>query len=342
MAEALQLFPNPTKPADNADAPTPLMAQYLAIKADYAEYLLFFRLGDFYELFFDDAVLASAALDIALTKRGKHLGADIPMCGVPWHQSEVYLSRLIRRGYRVAICEQTESAQPAKSGKALIERQVVRVITPGTVTEDNLLDARRNNFIAAIAEQDGGYAAAWADISTGRFFIRDLTKSELANVIAHINPAEIILPDKIRADVNAEAALSPLSGIARWQSNSRFSAANAKDKLAAIYEVRTLDGLGEFTPASISAAGALIDYIALTQKSALRLSRPIWQNPHEYLQIDAATARNLELRKKMNGEYAGSLLSAIDRTVTSAGARLMEQTLALPLSMAVWMRWSSF
>lgn len=326
---ALSLF----AATDIPETATPLMAQYGAIKKQYEDYLLFFRLGDFYELFFDDAVKASAALDIALTKRGKHQGAEIPMCGVPWHQADGYLARLIRQGFRVAICDQVESDAPQKPGKGLIERKVVRVITPGTVTEDSLLDGRRNNFILCLAGAQNQMSLAWIDVSTGAFFIEDGNIADLGNILARIEPGEILLSEKSWADPDIAAALTPYKARLSIQPHSRFSAENAEDRLCRLYNIKSLDGIGSFSRAALIAAGALTDYVQLTQQGSMPcLAKPQWQIGREHMQIDAATARNLELRRKLSGEQAGSLLHAIDRTLTNSGGRMLDAWMASPLA----------
>ncbi len=183
---------------------TPMMAQYLQIKNAHKDYLLFYRMGDFYELFFDDAVVASKALDIALTKRGKHENADIPMCGVPFHAYESYLAKLIRQGYKVAICEQTEDPKEAKKrgAKSVVSRAVTRLVTAGTLTEDHLLDSRKNNFIMAVLRQNDTLGLAWLDVSTGDFYTQELSlkdKNEgviLSSVLARLNPVEIVVADQ--------------------------------------------------------------------------------------------------------------------------------------------------
>src|SRR5438270_12009528 len=185
--------------ADPFDFATPMMAQYLEIKSAHSDYLLFYRMGDFYELFFDDAVKAAAALDIALTKRGKHLGEDIPMCGVPVHTAEAYLEKLIRKGFRVAVCDQMEDPALAKKrgAKSPVKREVIRLVTPGTLTEESLLDARAPSLLAAIGRAGGDLAIAWADISTGDFCVETFEIAELAQVLARLNPRELLVPDNL-------------------------------------------------------------------------------------------------------------------------------------------------
>jgi DNA mismatch repair protein MutS len=326
--------PDETAPI-TATAATPMMAQYLEIKRAHADYLLFYRMGDFYEMFFEDAKHAAAALDIALTKRGQHKGEDIPMCGVPVHAAEGYLSRLIRKGFKVAICEQTEDPAEAKKrgGKAVVRRAVVRVVTPGTITEDELLDARAHNYLTALAEAAGEYGLAWLDVSTGDFTTQPVAPGSLGAVLARLAPGELLLPERLLQKPALfellgewKRALSPLP-------SARFDSENARKRLEAVYGVRALDAFGEFSRAEISAAGTLIDYVELTQKGRLpRLAPPRRLAMGAVMEIDAATQRNLELTAALSGGRQGSLLAAIDRSVTGAGARLLAARLAAPLT----------
>jgi DNA mismatch repair protein MutS len=312
-----------------------MMAQYLEIKRAHPDCLLFYRMGDFYELFFDDAVAASAALDIALTKRGQHLGEDIPMCGVPVHAGEAYLARLIRQGFKVAICEQTEDPAAARKrgSKSVVQRDVVRLVTPGTLTEDSLLDARAHNYLAALADAGGELGLAWLEISTGEFLTQPLPEGGLAAALARLRPGEILLPERLlqrpalyEALGDWKAALSPLPSV-------RFDSANAQRRLEALYEVKALEAFGDFTRAELAAAGALVDYVELTQKGRLpRLAAPRRLPLGAVMEIDAATRRNLELTEALSGGRKGSLLGTIDRTVTGAGARLLAARLAAPLT----------
>jgi len=320
-----------------------MFAQWHEAKAEYPDCLLFFRMGDFYELFFDDAVAAAAALDIALTKRGEHDGVPIPMAGVPVHAAEQYLPRLIRAGHRVAVCEQMESpAEARKRGsKSIVRRAVVRVITPGTLSEETLLDSRRHNYLASCAEVRGELGLAWLDMSTGEVWMQPLPKNGgpvlLAAALARIAPGELLLPDGflVRDDMaglvdELEDVLTPLPG-------SRFDSLNAESRLTETYGVSTLDAFGEPGRAEIAAAGALLDYLVLTQIDRMpRLARPS-RLPAPgangaVMEIDAATRRNLELSITLSGERKGSLLSIIDRTITGAGARLLAERLAAPLT----------
>ena len=247
---------------------TPMMAQYLAIKADHPEALLFYRMGDFYELFFEDAVKASAALDIALTKRGQHLGADIAMCGVPAVGAEPYLEKLIRKGFKVAVCEQTEDPAAAKKrgGKSVVARAVVRLVTPGTLTEDALLDARRRNYLAALAKAGGEMALAYADLTDGAFAVLRLAPGEAAAALARIDPAELLVSEGLAAEGALQGAVRALGARATILAGARFDSANGEAALKRLYGVATLDAFGAFGRAELAAAGAVADYIAVTQK----------------------------------------------------------------------------
>ena len=310
---------------------TPMMAQYLEIKSGYPDALLFYRMGDFYELFFDDAVAASEALDIALTKRGKHLGEDIPMCGVPVHAAEGYLLTLIRKGFRVAVGEQMESPEEAKKrgSKSVVKRDVVRLVTPGTLTEESLLDARRHNFLAAFTVVRDEGALAWVDISTGAFHVMPLPPVRLGPELARLGPSEILLPDDQDRDYAETVSdfgisLTPLS-------RGSFDSTGAADRLCRLFKVSSLDAFGTFSRAEISVMGAIVDYLDITQKGKLPLLRkPQREATERTVQIDAATRRNLELTHALSGGRAGSLLHAIDRTVTPGGARLLERRLSSP------------
>lgn len=310
---------------------TPMMAQYLEIKAAHEGALLFYRMGDFYEMFFEDAVAAAEALDIALTKRGKHDGDDIPMCGVPVHAAEGYLLTLIRKGFRVAVCEQMESPAEAKKRgyKAVVKRDVVRLVTPGTLTEDSLLEARRHNFLAAFAEVRGDCALAWVDISTGEFRVMAMDPVSLGPELARLAPSELLVSESKEADLRpvAKDFGVPLTQLAR----AAFDSAGGTERLCKLFNVSALDGYGTFTRAEIGAMGAVIDYLEITQKGKLPLLRPPQQDAQaKTVQIDAATRRNLELTSALSGGRSGSLLAVIDQTVTAAGARLLERRLSSP------------
>ena len=312
-------------------AVTPMMAQYLEIKAAHPDALLFYRMGDFYEMFFDDAVAAAEALDIALTKRGKHDDQDISMCGVPVHAAEGYLLTLIRKGFRVAVGEQLESPAEAKKrgSKSVVKRDVVRLVTPGTLTEDALLEARRHNFLSAFSVLRDEAALAWADISTGAFHVMPLSRARLGPELARLAPAELLVSDVVESEFrdivsDMGVATTPLA-------KSSFDSSGGEGRLCDLFGVSTLEAFGNFTRAEVSAMGALIDYLDITQKGKLPLLQPPQRDRAERnVQIDAATRRNLELTHALSGGRAGSLLSVIDRTLTPGGARLLEQRLSSP------------
>ena len=341
-AKAAPLSPQ-DQPARSAKAATaksgvtPMMAQYLEIKEAHPGVLLFYRMGDFYELFFEDAEKASAALDIALTKRGQHQGADIPMCGVPVHSADGYLSRLIRGGFKVAVCEQMEDPAAAKKrgSKSVVRRDVVRVVTPGTITEDALLDARANNYLAALAQAGGALGIAWLDISTGLFQAQALEPASLTTILARLDPGEVILPETLLARPAFAAALSDLGDRLSPLPAVRFDSGNAEKRLEETFAVKALDAFGAFSRAELAAAGALLDYVALTQKGRMpRLLAPRRLGGGTVMEIDAATRRNLELTEALSGGRDGTLLATIDRTVTGAGARLLAARLSAPLTEA--------
>jgi DNA mismatch repair protein MutS len=320
---------------------TPMIAQYLEIKAANADCLLFYRMGDFYELFFEDAEIASRALGIALTKRGKHLGQDIPMCGVPVHAADDYLQRLIATGHRVAVCEQIEDPAEAKKRgpKAVVRRDVVRLVTPGTLTEETLLDARSHNFLTALFRApatEGGepaYALASLDISTGELIASQASASDLAGELARLKPGEVLVGDDLAGDAvlrrqveEAPAALTPCP-------RAHFDSVSGERALKSRLGVAALDAFGEFTKAELAALAGLLTYVEITQVGRAPLLRPPRkETAGSLLIIDAATRANLELMRSNQGTRAGSLLAAIDRTVTAAGARELASRLASPLT----------
>jgi len=312
---------------------SPFMAQYLAAKADHADALVFFRMGDFYELFFEDAEKAAAALGITLTKRGQHGGEPIPMAGVPWHQAENYLAKLIRAGFKVAICEQLEDPAEAKKrgSKSIVHRGVVRVVTPGTLTEEGLLDARAANRLAAVAFAGDAAAIAWADVSTGAFETRTVKPAELEGEIAALSPAELLVTDGDSAKVNEAARI--IGAALTTRPAVKADAKAAARRIKAAFEVAALDAFGDFTDAELSAMGLLLDYIELTQAGAApRLMPPRRNAERAFMAIDAATRAALEIDRSVRGGRDGSLLGCIDRTVTAAGGRLLSERLARPLT----------
>ncbi|SPH19417.1 DNA mismatch repair protein MutS [Ascidiaceihabitans donghaensis] len=310
---------------------TPMMAQYLEIKAAHPDALLFYRMGDFYEMFFEDAVNAAEALDIALTKRGKHDGADIPMCGVPVHAAEGYLLTLIRKGFRVGVCEQLESPAEAKKrgSKSVVKRDVVRLVTPGTLTEDSLLEARRHNFLAAFVEVRDQAALAWVDISTGAFHVMQTTQTRLGPELARLSPSELIVSEGQIEDLRELVSDFgiPMTDLSR----ASFDSMSGEKRICDLFSVSALDAYGNFDRAEIAAMGAVIEYLNITQKGKLPLLQTPRQETHRgSVQIDAATRRNLELTQALSGGRAGSLISVIDHTVTAGGGRLLERRLSGP------------
>lgn len=309
------------------------MAQYLAAKAEHPDALLFFRMGDFYELFFEDAEKASTAVGIALTKRGQHGGEPIPMAGVPWRQAETYLAKLIHAGFKVAVCDQMEDpAEARKRGsKSIVHRAVVRLVTPGTLTEEGLLEARAANRLASIALVDAAAAIAWADISTGAFETRALSPSEIEQELAALAPAELLVSDVDAAKVDAAARFCGATVTQR--PSVKADAKSAKRRLQGLFEVSTLDGFGAFEPAELSAMGMLLDYIELTQAGAApRLSPPKRQAERAFMALDPAARGALEIERANNGAREGSLIGCVDRTITSAGGRLLAERVCRPLT----------
>lgn len=315
---------------------SPVMAQYCQIKQDYPGTLLFFRMGDFYELFFEDAVIAARDLNITLTKRGKQDGTDIPMCGVPVHTCEAYLAKLIRMNHKVAICEQIEDPETAKKrgSKGPLKRDVVRLVTAGTLTEDGLLHANQHNFLLALSPlTQKMVGVAVIDLSTGSFLIEETDLNGVPAVLGRLRPAEILIPDRLMEDPNLYEHLNVWKRQLTPMPQARFDARNGRTRLETIYNVHTLDGFGKFSEAQIRAAGALVDYIHLTQKSALKLlDRPRLILPASLMMIDPATRRSLELVDTLSGQRSGSLIDTIDRTLTAAGGRLLSLQLSAPLT----------
>jgi DNA mismatch repair protein MutS len=318
-----------------------MMAQYLEIKSANADCLLFYRMGDFYELFFEDASIASRALGIALTKRGKHLGEDIPMCGVPVHAADEYLQRLIAQGHRVAVCEQIEDpAEARKRGpKAVVRRDVVRLVTPGTLTEESLLDARAHNFLTAIFRPPAGergeaaLALASLDISTGELLAATVGASDLAGELARLGPREVLMGDDQAGDPSLRAIVGEAGAALTPIPRAHFDSARGERALKARLGVAALDAYGEFSKPELAALAGLFTYVEITQVGRAPLLRPPRKDaPGSLLLIDAATRANLELMRSNQGGRAASLLAAIDRTVTGAGARELASRLGSPLT----------
>ena len=312
-----------------------MMAQYISVKERYQEMLLFYRMGDFYEMFFHDAEVAAEALGIALTHRGKIEGRDIAMCGVPVHALDGYLARLIQKGYKVAICEQSETPEAFKKrgGKGPLPRDVVRVVTPGTLQEDDLLQPHQHNFLAAIGRVSAELAISWADMSTGDFFVQACDKADIDTVLARLQAAEVIYADDLSDQLRfVQSNLSENYNLSA-EPSAFFDHKKAMDRLAEFYGVSTLQGFGQFTPPMLSAAGGLLAYLQRTQLQQMpRLSPPTILLKQAFMDIDAATRKSLELTHTLNGERVGSLLHAIDFTRTAAGARLLHSRISAPLT----------
>ncbi len=311
------------------------MAQYLEIKSRHADALLFFRMGDFYELFFEDAVRASEILDITLTARGEHEGKPIPMAGVPYHAAESYLARLIKSGARVAVCEQTESPAEAKKrgSKSIVNRDVVRIVTPGTITEDTILPARQGQALAAIAFAAGGTEAAIAacDVSTGAFEICAVTPEALGDRLSGLPMTELLVTDEDEARPLVRQTLSAFRIPVTRRPKRAATAKSGEAALKAVYRVAALDAFGSFEKAELAAAGLLLDYLSLTQAGAdIRLDAPRRASDTQLLAIDPATRASLEIDTAIQGGRAGTLLATIDRTLTAPGARLLAERLSRP------------
>jgi DNA mismatch repair protein MutS len=334
-----------TTPSNDAASPdatrvTPMMEQYVEIKTANPDCLLFYRMGDFYEMFFDDAEIASRALGIVLTKRGKHLGRDIPMCGVPIERADDYLHKLIALGHRVAVCEQLEDpAEARKRGnKSVVRRDVIRLVTPGTLTEDSLLDAKRNNYLLAIARarassgEGSRFGLASLDISTGEFRITECDGLSLAAEISRLEPSEILVSDALYGDPELTPLLRSLPAVTPL-ARDVFDGATAERRLASYFAVATTEAFGTLTRLEVTAAAACITYVERTQLGKRPpLSPPQREAQGATMAIDAATRANLELMRTLSGDQRGSMLVTIDRTATAAGFRLLAQRLASPLT----------
>ncbi len=325
--------PAPSPAFDLANA-TPVMAQFFEAKARQPDALVFFRMGDFYELFFEDAVKAAAALGIALTARGKHAGQDIPMAGVPVHAAEAYLAKLIRAGFKVAVCEQMEDpAEARKRGsKSIVRRDLVRVVTPGTLTEDGLLDARGSNRLAAVAVRAGQAAVASVELSTGEVDCISVGRAGVSAALAALQPSEILVPDRLFADEALAQAFKAQSGLVQPMAQALAEPQAAEARLKRLYGVDTLDGFGALSGAEISALGLIAAHLETTQAGRMpALSPPRRAGESDVMAIDPATRASLEIERSQSGAREGSLLAAIDRTITSGGARLLAARLARPL-----------
>jgi DNA mismatch repair protein MutS len=326
------------EPTENAKI-TPMMMQFLNIKASYEGYMLFYRMGDFYELFFDDAIQAAKTLDIVLTRRGKHLEQDIPMCGVPAHSHEFYLQKLIREGFKVAICEQVESPEDAKKRggyKAVVERKVVRIITAGTITEDKLLADAKANYLLSIAEvkaaKNNEIALAWADISTGEFFTTLLEKNNLLNELERIKPNEILVSQKLLEQDFFKIVQQNFGRQISPQAKTYFEPEKGERKLKEFFNLQTIEAFGKISPTEIAASGALLEYILVTQIASIpHLAFPKKVNSSEFMQIDYSSMNNLEVFSTGKSDNKNSVFALINKTKTASGSRLFAKNLSHPL-----------
>jgi DNA mismatch repair protein MutS len=324
----------PTPAIPDPTGATPVMAQFFEAKSRQPDALVFFRMGDFYELFFEDAEKAAAALSITLTARGNHGGAPIPMCGVPVHAAEAYLAKLVRAGFKVALCEQMEDPAEAKKrgSKSVVRRDVVRVVTPGTLTEDGLLDARGANRLAAVAVRGGAAAVASVELSTGEVECMALSRDSLASALAALGPSETLVPDRLFADETLTETFKSAGGLIQPMPSALSEPSASEARLKRLYGVETLDGFGELTGAEVSALGLIAAHLETTQAGRLpALTAPRRAGEADVMSIDPATRTSLEIEKSTSGSRDGSLLGAIDRTITAPGARLLAARLARPL-----------
>ncbi|MBV0899437.1 MAG: DNA mismatch repair protein MutS [Wolbachia endosymbiont of Fragariocoptes setiger] len=310
---------------------TPVMEQYLNLKTQYKDYILFYRLGDFYELFFDDAIQVAKLLNIVLTKRGNTNGKDIPMCGVPAHSSESYLHKLINLGFKVAVCDQLETVEEAKKRgyKSIVKRDVVRIVTPGTIIEESLLEDKSNNYLASITEKNNKYGIAWLELSTGKFFYSTSNLKTLDSDLSRIIPREILISDEME---DIKLILKNYKISITQHAQSFFDYNRSYRTLCEFYKIKELKAIGDFTEGETIACGTLIEYIKVTQRGSIpRLEFPKTYRQQNFMLIDASARKNLELFSTQFGENNGSLISMIDNTVTASGGRLLKQVLSSPL-----------
>ena len=328
------IHPTTADTVPSSEGTTPVMAQFLAAKASQPDAIVFFRMGDFYELFFKDAEIASKALGITLTKRGKHQGQDIPMAGVPVHALDGYLARLIRQGFKAAICEQMEAPSEARKrgSKAVVHRDIVRVVTPGTLTEDSLLDARGANRLAAVSVRKGRAAVAVVELSAGSVDAVACSLEDLGATLASFRPSEVLVPDRLFSDEATKAALEGSGGVVQALPQALAEPVGARARVERLYGVASLDGFGAFEEAEVSALGLIAAYLETTQAGKIpALSPPRRSGDSGFLAIDPTTRLSLEIDRTQRGEREGSLLACIDRTVTSGGARALAERIARPL-----------
>ena len=313
---------------------TPMMRQYWSIKSQYDGCLLFYRMGDFYELFFEDAIIASQILGIALTKRGQHLSEDIPMCGVPFHAAQNYLHKLLRSNHKVAICEQMENPKEAKKrgAKSVVKREVVRIITPGTLLEETILDSSSYNYLCAIFKKKNMVSVAYADISTGDIFFTTIHPKQLQSLITRIDPKEILIPRILSQDEHISLALKDHQFSMEELPMAQFHHQNCLEALLKLYHTQTLEGFGSFLESEIIALGRLVDYIYLTQKDHIpRMRFPKKEEISTNMEIDSASRKSLEIDKALHENAKHHLLKVMDKCLTSMGKRLLHQRLSSPL-----------
>ena len=311
--------------------PTPMMAQFLDVKSQYQDFLLFYRMGDFYEMFFHDAEIVSGLLGIVLTKRGQLNGIDIPMCGVPVHAVDGYLEKLIRLGHRVAVCEQAETPESFKKrgGKGPLPRSVVRVVTAGTLNEDSILAPDLNNFLLAIGNDNGNFAVAWADMSTGTFHTQDINEESILSTIERLNPAEILYPEGQEIIFQKIKEISCIFALPK----DSFDSNNPLDVFQAFFPNSVNLNKLAYSRAQLSAIYGILNYLSQTQISQKPfLRQPILMENNRILEIDPATRRSLEITRTLSGEKHGCLLNTIDKTKTAIGARLLASRIASPLA----------
>ncbi len=317
---------------DNA---TPMMQQYLDVKLQHQDALVLFRMGDFYELFFEDALEAARILGIAIAKRGKHNDEDIPMCGVPYHALDSYLNKLIEAGYKIAICEQLESTEEAKKRgyKSIVRRDVVRIITPGTVIEEAIINQAEPNYLLAVSFAGEEIAISYVDINTAEFAVTQVRIENFASELARLAPKEILINEKAQITPNILSQLSVVKTPLVYQVDSYFDYNKNKKTIENFYSIHTIGSLGSLTKLQVSAIGAILEYLKITQKANLpQIEYPRIINQNHLMQIDASTRRNLEIVKTLSGDFKGSLLSIIDKTITKSGSRLLYSYLNSPLS----------
>lgn len=321
---------------------TPMMVEYQKTKEQYPDYLLFYRMGDFYEMFFEDAKKAAKALDINLTHRGKYMDTEenvekpIPMCGVPYHAYESYMAKLVKNGFKVAICEQMESPELAKKQGRTVRRDIIRLVTPGTLSEDILLDSKKHNYLLVAVNDGAQMGMVWADMSTGDFFAEVVPVQKFISVLARLTPAEIVLPDYLVSHPELKRPLMEYQDKLTIFPDAKFSYMNAKERLEKQFGVQTLEAFGAFTRAELTAGGVLVDYLTLTQKGdSFHLKNPVRLTQESMMEIDPATRRSLELFYSLSGDRrAQSLYNVMDKTLTNPGARLFAEYLSAPLTNA--------